>query len=229
MSAVTRALARNLDITTGTRIHRFTQDEQQACWLIADDETRFGSFDCVLCSAPPAQTRALLVASEQAAVLHNPILQAAELLPCWAVAVAFDTPLELPYQGLQTKHPVLLWLTNNSSKPGRDNEREWWVLNASPDWSRDHKDAQPAAVQAALLNAFNDLTGCAWAEPGEVVTHRWLYARYQPQHSPGYLWFAEQRFGVIGDWLQGGRVEGAFNSASRWVNDWLAGNLDGPH
>jgi hypothetical protein len=69
-------------------------------------------------------------------------------------------------------------------------------------------------VVDALLAAFAELSGNA--EPVlEFLTHRWLYARLdasgEPQ--PGHLWFANEQLGLAGDWLSGGRIEGAYNSA----------------
>ena len=49
----------------------------------------------------------------------------------------------------------------------------------------------------------------------ETLTHRWLYARSDAGGEPqlGHLWFASEQLGLAGDWLAGGRIEGAYNSA----------------
>ncbi len=65
---------------------------------------------------------------------------------------------------------------------------------------------------AELVKAFKELTGSdAW--PDDLVPHRWLYARAEGENFPGHLWFDQLGIGLAGDWLDGGRVEGAFNSA----------------
>ena len=53
--------------------------------------------------------------------------------------------------------------------------------------------------------------------PDEMLSHRWLYARSDGGGQPGHLWFEENGIGLAGDWLSGGRVEGAFNSATGLV------------
>ena len=54
------------------------------------------------------------------------------------------------------------------------------------------------------------------------ISHRWLYAKSSPTEQPGFRWYGDQRIGLAGDWLSGGRVEGAFDSASGLVAHMLA-------
>ena len=78
-----------------------------------------------------------------------------------------------------------------------------------------------AEAAEKLLAAFQELTGFE-ARPDEVVTHRWLYARSEGGEHPGHFWFPDYKIGLAGDWLSGGRVEGAFDSASGLVAHMLA-------
>lgn len=117
---------------------------------------------------------------------------------------------------MRVQSDILSWVANNSSKPGREDAGQWWVLHGRSDWSEEHKDAPSEEVAAAMVREFLDVTG-ADEQPDDLVTHRWLYAKSSDPATPGHLWFPDYRIGLAGDWLSGGRVEGAFDSASGLV------------
>ncbi|MBZ2168003.1 NAD(P)/FAD-dependent oxidoreductase [Marinobacter sp. F4216] len=221
MTAITRALSHHLDVVPETRVKRFSRYGEQ--WTLYDiEDSSLGSFDQIILTAPPAQSRDLLVDSglEAEAVMLEDYV--AGIQPCWAVAAHFNETPCAHHQGMRVEHPVLYWLANNSSKPDRKDEGEWWVLHADPAWSQSHVDTPPEQVAALLVEAFRDLVGFA-EDPGEVIAHRWLYARSACDAQPGHLWFDEQKIGLAGDWLRGGRVEGAFDSASQLVQAMPSG------
>ncbi|MFO7529184.1 MAG: NAD(P)-binding protein [Marinobacter sp.] len=98
-------------------------------------------FDRVVVTAPPAQAGDLMQASgleEVAARLEQSI---SALAPCWAVAAHFSQPLDPGFDGIRCQHPVLYWAANNSSKPGREDSGQWWVLHGNAEWTTAHLDA----------------------------------------------------------------------------------------
>lgn len=176
----------------------------------------------MIITAPPAQARDLLADSgleELASQLDDPV---SRVLPCWAVAAHFPESPWPHHEGMRCQHPALFWVANNSSKPGREDKGQWWVLHASPAWTEEHVDASAEQVADKLLAAFRELTGFE-TPPDEWVTHRWLYARSEGGDQPGHLWFPDYGLGLAGDWLSGGRVEGAFDSASGLVAELTTG------
>ncbi|MBW0146298.1 NAD(P)/FAD-dependent oxidoreductase [Marinobacter arenosus] len=215
MTAITRALSAHLDLKAETRVGAIRK--AGSSWTLVDTEGAIlGEFDQVVITAPPAQARDLLADSnlhELAQELDAPVTK---VLPCWAVAAHFERPLPSDYEGMRVEHPVLYWVANNSSKPGRDDAGQWWVLHANPEWTDAHVETPPQDVANLMIDALRDLLGCTDA-PDNVVTHRWLYARSADSDQPGHLWFPDHNIGIAGDWLSGGRVEGAFNSACSLV------------
>lgn len=211
MTAITRALSAHARVVAETRVGKLAQNDQS--WAVYDTAgTHLGDFHQVIITAPPAQARELLAESgldELASHLDDPVKR---VLPCWAVAAHFPVSPWPHHEGMRCQHPALFWVANNSSKPGREDQGQWWVLHASPAWTQDHVDRPAEEVADKLLAAFRELTGFDTA-PDEVVTHRWLYARSEGGEQPGHLWFPDYRLGLAGDWLSGGRVEGAFDSA----------------
>ncbi|WP_309043460.1 NAD(P)/FAD-dependent oxidoreductase [Marinobacter sediminicola] len=221
MTAISRALAAHVNVVAEIRIEQLTRNKGR--WLLWDTSgEQVGQFDQVIITAPPAQARDLLVQSdllELAAQLDDAV---SRVLPCWAVAARFEENPWSRHVGMRCDHPALYWVANNSSKPGRENADSqdkgvWWVLHANADWTEQHVDATPEQVMANLIAAFRELTGTDTSVT-DSVAHRWLYARSEGGANPGHLWFEEQGIGLAGDWLCGGRVEGAFDSASSLVS-----------
>lgn len=216
MTAITRELSATIEITAQTRIERLIRNDGE--WTLEDtDGVAYGPYDAVIVTAPPAQAQELFGNSHLqvlAEELNEPVRH---VQPCWAAAVHFANPLEQPYEGMRCQDDVLFWIANNSSKPGRDDQGQWWVLHANPQWTDRHKDTSPEQVTTAMITAFQRVTGCK-EQPDEVLSHRWLYAKSSAEDKPGFRWFDDHRIGLAGDWLSGGRVEGAFESARGLVD-----------
>lgn len=211
MTAITRGLSSTVDLRTETRIERMARSGRG--WTLQDTNgKRYGPFDAIIVTAPPAQAQKLFRESQLPSLANELDKPVSHIEPCWATAVHFSQPLNQPYEGMRCQDPVLYWIANNSSKPGRNDEGQWWVLHANPEWSRDYRNTAPNTVAETMVEAFQRVTGCD-AQPDEMVPHRWLYAKSSSDDSPGFRWFDDHRIGLAGDWLNGGRVEGAFESA----------------
>ncbi|WP_246180439.1 NAD(P)/FAD-dependent oxidoreductase [Marinobacter changyiensis] len=217
MTAISRALSESLTINARIRIDKFERiDDDQ--WRLRDTEGKdHGCFDAVIITAPPAQSRDLLAASGLTGLSQFLEPHVSQMQACWTVVARFPHSLGLDYDGFQPKSDILQWAANNSSKPGREGIGEWWVLHGRPDWSDQYQNGSPEFVTEALVGAFAQATGVV-EQPDHILTHRWLYAKSAATEGPGHLWFNDERIGVIGDWVQGGRVEGAYESAESLVN-----------
>lgn len=217
MTAISRALSKTLAINNGVRIGRLERAEGEQ-WRLRDTEGRdHGCFDAVIVTAPPAQSRDILAASGLASLSHSLDPHVRQMQACWTVVARFSGSLGLEYDGFQPASDILQWAANNSSKPSREGNGEWWVLHGRPDWSDRYQDESPEFVTEALVSAFADATGVN-DRPDHTLTHRWLYAKSAAASGPGHLWFNDERIGVIGDWMHGGRVEGAYESAQSLVD-----------
>ena len=111
----------------------------------------------------------------------------------------------------------LRWIARDSSKPGRP-VGETWLLHATAEWSEAHIEATPKVVADTLLRAFAELG----APPPEAWTaHRWRYADTAPPLDACHVWDVDRRIGLCGDWLNGGKVEGAWLSGRSLAQDVL--------
>lgn len=215
MNAPVRALAAGRAVAWGAQVEALARDG--AGWRLSTGEGPGDLFDAVVVAVP----------AEQAAVLlrdHDPALAAAAAAsvsqPCWTVMAAFDRRLDRLPDLLRDAGP-LGWAARNGSKPGRG-PIEAWVLQASPDWSRDHLEDPAEAVSAALLSALAEAAGGPLPAPVAASAHRWRYARSAPGTDTA-LWSAATGLGCCGDWLTGPRVEGAWDSGVALADRMLAG------
>lgn len=173
------------------------------------------AFDGVLLALPAPQAVPLLqpVAPDLAAIAG-----AARMQACWALMARFDAPLALDFDAAFVNHGPLRWIARDTSKPGRAG-METWTLHASPAWSEAHLEETPERVASALIAAFRALGG----EPPVLWSaHRWRYAITASAVTEGCAWRAGDGIGLCGDWLNGGRVEGAWLSGQALAHGVLA-------
>lgn len=176
-------------------------------WAITSAEHGLHSprYSAVLLAVPAPQAVPLLapVAPAGAALAAS-----ARMRGSWAVMLRYASPVALPWEGAFINTGPLRWVARDSSKPGRTGQ-ETWLLHASPEWSEAHIEDSAEAVTTALLAAFAALGG---PTPLSATAHRWRYADTEPALTQGSWWDAQMRLGLCGDWLHGGKVEGAWLS-----------------
>lgn len=205
MTAPARFLADALAVDAETTIIRLQRDADgwQLCsvaggWL----ETRF---DGVLLAVPAPQVVPLL---REAAPELAALAAGVRMRGTWALMLRFAEPLNLPFDAAFVNSGPLRWIARDSHKPGRGMP-ETWLLHANAEWSEAHLEDTADAVAKDLLEAFRQLGGAA---PQAWSAHRWRYADTDPALDIACAWDAQTALGLCGDWLHGGRVEGAWLS-----------------
>ena len=165
--------------------------------------------------APTYGTVVLAVPAPQAAQLLAPVSSAATALAqsarmrgSWAVMLRFAAPVRMDWDGAFINTGPLRWVARDSSKPGRQGQ-ETWLLHASPEWSEAHIEDTADSVTAELVQSFTALGGPA---PLAATAHRWRYADTEPPLTMGCWWDDTLHLGLAGDWLHGGKDEGAWLS-----------------
>lgn len=205
MTAPARLLADTLPLTAQTTITRL--ERMPAGWQMTSAEHGQlpGHFDAVLLAVPAPQAVPLLdaVAPDLAAIAAGAVMRGS-----WALMLRYDAPVALSFDAAFVNSGPLRWVARDNSKPGRGTQ-ETWLLHASAEWSEAHIEETPETVAAALLQAFGRLGGPA---PQAWSAHRWRYADTDSALDAGCAWDAGLRIGLCGDWLNGGKVEGAWLS-----------------
>ncbi|HTN67338.1 MAG TPA: FAD-dependent oxidoreductase, partial [Burkholderiaceae bacterium] len=216
MDALCRQLAQEVDVRREQRVMAI--EGHGDAWLLkvqADSvpiAASAGPFDAVIVALPAPQAASLLqiapALAQQAAKVH--------LAPCWALALAFQETLDLPYDGAWVHGSRLGWIARDTSKPQR-RPGEHWVAQATPGWSSEHLEDAPERARDKLLKAFQEATGRA-VQPVYAAIHCWRFAQAERPLAGACLWQAKLRIGACGDWFAAG-LEGS----GRVENAWLSG------
>jgi renalase len=208
MTAIAQHLAADLPTRRDTRVVRLERVDET--WQVTDAMGQVhGPFSHVIMSLPAPQAADLLVDHAFAAETR-----AIPMTPCWAVMAAFEKRIETAWDGAFVHGSPLAWVARNSSKPGRDCSHDCWILHASPDWSAIHLDEARDSVKASLLSTFAEITAAPALNPVHFDAHRWLYSATPLILDRLVLADDDAGLVVCGDWLAGGRVEGAFHSGA---------------
>lgn len=213
MSAPARLMAQGLNIMSQCRVQSLRH--QGSSWqLVYQPASGFdvtAQFDWVICAIPAPQAALLL--TDAAPELSDEIEQYG-MQPCWAVMLVVDKPVHTSFDAAFVNQGALCWIARNSGKPARSGA-ECWLLHASEQWSRDNLELDADQVARQLCAEFAELPGVS-VDLGSVTqysAHRWRYARNgDVPDSPVSRLESEWRLGICGDWLNGGRVEGAWQS-----------------
>ena len=204
MNAPLKAMAAGLETRWTQTLSSLSRDGSG--WRLEGTAEDEGVFDRVVLAIP----------AEQAAVLLAPVqpdfaalAKASPSEPCWTLMAVFDGPVG-GAPAVLTGGNVVGWAGREASKPGRGTV-EAWVIQAGPDWSRDHLELTADEAAPRLLSGFEALLGSQAPPVLSAVAHRWRYARPLGAAREA-LWDPAVGLGVCGDWLGGGAVEGAWRS-----------------
>jgi hypothetical protein len=210
MTAPARALTDGLTALVGCAVARLAREADG--WRLVDAAGHAVSegraFDALLVTAPAPQAAALLAT----AGLALPELARVRYAPCWALMLACDGPLPLAEPARRDPDAALAWVAQNQTKPGRAPGRGTLVAHASPGWSRDHLERDPAEVAGLLQAELARFLGEELPPVGYAAAHRWRYALVEEAIGEPCLWQPATGLGFAGDGCLGGRVEAAYLS-----------------
>lgn len=212
-------LQKNQRISLTTKARVSAVERQQHGWIVTTDNDERYSADALLLTTPPEQAKALLPDYESSISSRS--------TACWALVVSDPQQQGPEYEALFfQQHPSLNWAANNRSKQSSE-MANLWTLHANPQWSGKHQDSNPNAVATALIKDFAAITKAPASAFERVHSHRWLYARPQQLSSsadepkPNFQQL-DATLVLAGDWLAGGRVEGAWLSGKAAAQQLIA-------
>ena len=206
MTAMAADLVKNLEIKKETKIIEVKPSSNQ--WTLLDEAgVAYKGFDHLVVALPAPQTAELLA--------NHPVGKIASstpMAPCWAVLVGFEKKLDVPWDGAFIHDSALSWVARNSSKPGRDATKDCWVLHANAEWSAKHLEDAAESVIRQLLESFTCASGENLPAQFYKTAHRWRYSIGGSFINPRDLHDESIGLTICGDWVNGGRFEGAFLS-----------------
>ncbi|AYO96224.1 NAD(P)-binding protein [Xanthomonas campestris pv. zingibericola] len=217
MTAPARTLAAQLDVRLSAEV-RALRRSRQGWRLSVSQAAAEHLFDTVLLAVPAPSAAGLLA---QAAPALATIAEQVRMQPAWAVMAHFDAPIDPGYDALFVNAGALRWVARNSSKPARAGA-ETWLAHATAEWSQAQCDAMPGHVSASLVP---ELAALGLPVPQSCDAFFWKVASSDPALQLGCVWDAQLGLGMCGDWLAGGKVEGAWQSAMALARRVSAGDV----
>ena len=209
MSSIVRPLAEGIRIHNGFTVH--TIERSEAGWSIwFDDQSCVGPFSAIAITAPAAESRLLL----------GPMTEMAEPLsrvrmsPVWALALTFDDKVFPDQDVFSDMSELIRWVSRNTSKPGRRDKGETVIVHASPAWSRETMDEDPAVIAEELLSEVGRVLDLPPISPTRATAHLWKNGLVETSLGESYLFSSDHMVGVAGDWCLGRLAEHAFMSGT---------------
>ena len=219
MNAPVRYMANGQSVQWTTQVTQIQEFGHR--WRLVPDQGEAVEVDIAIIATPAEQASDLLVSIAPTFAAQA---RAATSAPCWTLMLAFFETVGVP-ENCWRGGDIIGWAARNSAKPGRIGP-ESWVVQASPDWSRLHLEADSAWIAAALKEALSNMLATPLPPIAGEACHRWRFARCGADGS-GALFDRKRRLGLCGDWLIGPRVEAAWLSgkalAEQIGSDELAG------
>jgi renalase len=217
MSALVRPLARTVEVQGGIAVHELIPS-QRGWELLTDSGRQNVTFRAVAVAVPAPQAYSLLGAHGRS--FHH--IGDVRMAPCWTGMFAFDPPLELGAEARRWTSGPLTWAACNSSKPGRPEGPQCWVVHATSAWSREHIDCDAAEAASMLLREFAVSVGRELPPPVHQDAHRWRHALVEEPLGLSCLVDEEMSAGACGDWCIAPRVEAAFESGRSLAHSILS-------
>lgn len=207
-----KTLANGIPLLPQTRISRIEQGLHGGWQLYDMQNTCVVRANKLIITSPAAQTLSLF---KWPPSWHQLIETAATAsLPQWVCAVQFDRNISADTSLFKGSDSVLEAAYNASSLPGHTCPTDTWVLQARYDWSHQMLSASPEWITHELATRLLNRIGTR-AGYRSLTTHIWGLARHAVYSSPAHLslWDESKQFGLCADWLGGGGITGAMQSA----------------
>jgi renalase len=206
MNSPGKYLAINLAIECNQTIDRITH--QNGKWLLhsleAGDIERQSDW---LILALPAEQAFTLTETMKHSIecVKTPF----NMLSCWTVMAQFTQKPRVDFDAAFINDEIISWISRNNSKPGRTGQ-ESWTIHANPEWSQQKIELDKDDASKLILECAKKLgLDC---KDAVISTHRWRYASGFINSKPRFNLNTDVKLGLCGDWLNGGRVEGAWLS-----------------
>jgi predicted NAD/FAD-dependent oxidoreductase len=205
MNSPGKHLAKDLSIQYEATISNL--DRRDGKWYLRCNENGdiTASYDFIVLAIPAPQASALTKEIDERAFST---ISSAQMKACWTMMAHLPNQATADFDAAFINQEIISWICQNGSKPVR--QGNIWTIHASPTWSQDHvelskEDAQDELVKCLTRLGFN-------CQDAEISMHRWRYASGGLKNVIGFLALPDIGLGLCGDWLNGGRVEGAWLS-----------------
>jgi predicted NAD/FAD-dependent oxidoreductase len=206
MNSLGKYLAERLSVQFEKTISMI--EPRQNGWIIHTSETGKIEkiYDWIILAIPANQAHKL------AKDIHceiEKITAAGNMKGCWTMMLRFQTQPKVDFDAAFVNQENISWVCRNNAKPAREG-LESWTVHANPEWSQQNIELSGDEAAAQMLSSLTKLGfDCTNIQ---ITMHRWRYASGGMSAPAGFYFSSELKLGLVGDWLHGGRVEGAWLS-----------------
>ena len=214
MNTPAKQLAIGLPLHTSQTIDALSHKDSQ--WFLHSAEAGdiAKGFDELILAIPGPQALAL---AQHLDPDIKTIAAQSNMKGCWTLMARFEQRPEVAIEAAFVNQEIISWVARNSSKPQRTGQ-ESWTIQANPLWSQEFIELGKEDVEDQLLACAKKLgLDCTGAE---ISMHRWRYASGSTTATLGFYSNPALHLGMCGDWLNGGRVEGAWLSGYHLANQF---------
>jgi len=214
MNTPAKQLANGLQLHTSQTIDALSHKDGQWFLQSAEAGAITQGFDELILAIPGPQALAL---AQHLDPDIKTIAGQSNMKGCWTLMARFEQKPEVPFEAAFVNQELISWVARNSSKPQRTGQ-ESWTIQANPLWSQEFIELSKEDVASQLLACAKKLgLDCTGAE---ISMHRWRYASGSTTATLGFYSNPALHLGMCGDWLNGGRVEGAWLSGYHLANQF---------
>ena len=212
MNSPGQYLAKTISIEFNQTIDKIYQ--QDVKWFLHSLENGdiTQSFDYLVLAIPAPQSYALTKLVDRSIEV---ICSSVNMQGCWTAMARLSEKVDMPFDAAFINGEIISWISRNNSKPGRTGY-ETWTIHANPQWSQqwielDKEEARKRILESAKKLGLN-------CQNAEISIHRWRYASGAINTEMGFILNETNKLSLCGDWLNGGRVEGAWLSGYKLAN-----------
>ena len=214
MNFPAKELAKGLTLHTSQTIEALSHKDGQWFLQSAEAGAIAQGFDALILAIPGPQALAL---AQHLDPDIKTIAGQSNMKGCWTLMARFQHKPTVSFEAAFVNQEIISWVARNSSKPQRTGQ-ESWTIQANPLWSQEFIELSKEDVADQLLACAKKLgLDCTGAE---ISMHRWRYASGSTTATLGFYSNPALHLGMCGDWLNGGRVEGAWLSGYHLANQF---------
>ncbi len=212
MNSLCKKLAANLDVLCGVEVAPLEVKKENLWYLQDKNGNDLGSFDFVISTAPPAQTKNLF---KDKFIINETIMQ-----PCYALMLGFNYQWQHDWVFAQVEQNSIQSISVNSSKPKRNSDVTSLVIHSSNLWALENIERNQDEVQEILSKNFTDLTQINYQDAAYKSLHRWRYAL--ANKSIDKIFFNEKEsLAATSDWTSQARIEDVWLSAMNLAENFF--------
>jgi uncharacterized protein (TIGR03643 family) len=209
MSMLCKELAKGLDIKLATEVAPIKSKLGIKHELFDISGNNLGSFDWVICTAPPIQTANLIPSFANAANVN--------MHCCFALMLGYNKKWDKAWIAAKAKNNIIKWISIDSTKPDRNNAVTSIVVHGANDWSDINVDTDQELIKTQMHEAFMKLTGIG-NTPDYISLHRWKYSILAGKSSNGAIFDESFKLAAVSDWSSTSRIEDVWIGANNLAN-----------